>query len=230
MIGGLARTLAKVEDRMAKQAKPTGVDPATLLGRILNFGAFGLLVIFGLYVADDLQRMSRDGIEFQRAYQSQIQQQAELEEIQRGANRITSSIRRIEGRMVSKERMSGVDDRIVELAQMHECVLRKSLSQGRSSEALFDEEDEGQGSGFRSNDQARFLLEKESVLLTVEGTLEQLFAFVEGISSESWLCSTDEMNLQPSGSQSETLTLDIEISFCDVVANSNFERDDDLGY
>ncbi len=211
---------------MQKTFQNSGYDPLQLAGKIVNFGAFGLLVIFSLWAADDFYRLYCESADQHRLLAESEQQELLLQDYRETANEISEPIAKHQQRIVNAERLPQIQDQLVRLAKEKHCNLKKSTPKGHNARPLGERglKDELTDLLHTPINEADFVLHQEVLAINLEGSLENLSAFMRGVAQQNWLCSTDEMTMYQRPDESDYLVLELELTFHDVVPKKNEDR------
>ncbi len=211
---------------MSKLSRHQYYDPVRLIGKIVNFSAFGLLVIFSMWVADDVYEAYTESNRYQSLLAESAVQQDLLDDYRRVANEISKPIEDFQKRTITKDKLSQVQDRLVLLAKQSNCNLKKSAPKGHYARPL-GEDGLNEDTSVRTTtsiEEAPFVLHQESLLVSIEGSLENLLGFMEKVDREDWLCSINEGSLFRRAGEANRLTMEFEVQFHEVVTGKPEEQ------
>lgn len=198
-------------------------DPLAAVTKAVNFGAFGLLVIFCLWATEKLYRVHQESDEFRRLETERMVQQDILLQYQSDAEALAGPMAEHERRMVTAAEITDVQDKLVAIAKQTHCNLKKSASKGSQRRPLGDKGlADSQSDARRSVEESPFLLNQESLTVSVEGPLNNLLTFLSEIKSQRWLCSADEVAFTRRADDGERLALEMDIVFHDVRPNAAY--------
>ena len=208
---------------MNNSLKRNSNEPIQVIGKVTNILAIGILAIFGMWMAGNFWKLVQGSHEQQDLVFQSEDQESRLEAFERASNKIAEPIAKFRERIVNEKNLSGIQDKLIKLAKQSGCNLKRSTPKGHYSRPLSEKglDEDSADLLHIAVDEVEFMLHQEVLLVSVEGVLENLLKFMKALDQQNWLCSMNETSIQRRIDDDAHLSLEIEISFYDVVPNAN---------
>ena len=209
-----------------KRSVSAASDPLLLVGRVSSIASFGLFVIFVANYVDARMKNAQE-VKFQEQLIAESsEQQILLDQFKAEASKWDQETQQLNQRAISEEEIASIQDKLIELAKMHGCTLKKVSPRSVYVRPLVEKkslsnatEHREEASGMPGN-REEFEVHEAGLTLSSEGDFQSTLRLLDAIKNANWFISTHQLVLRRDPAQASILAMELELNFLSLKLKS----------